>query len=218
MTHSVWPLFDLRVRTPRLELRYVDDEMAAELAQLAAQGIHDPDFMPFNERWSQVPSPTLERNTMQFYWRCRAEFVPASWNLNLATIVEGAVVGTTALFANEFPTLRQFETGSWLGRQFQGKGIGKEMRLASLQLGFVGFGAEFATTGAFDDNGPSLGVTGSLGYSATGRRRLVRQQLPAMMQHFELTRADFLARLRRDDISLHGVDECLPTLGLAPAD
>lgn len=218
MTHSVWPLFDLRVRTPRLELRYVDDEMAAELAQLAAQGIHDPDFMPFNEPWSQVPSPTLERNTMQFYWRCRAEFVPASWNLNLATIVEGAVVGTTALFANEFPTLRQFETGSWLGRQFQGKGIGKEMRLASLQLGFVGFGAEFATTGAFDDNGPSLGVTGSLGYSATGRRRLVRQQLPAMMQHFELTRADFLARLRRDDISLHGVDECLPTLGLAPAD
>ena len=218
MTHSVWPLFDLRVRTPRLELRYVDDEMAAELAQLAAQGIHDPDFMPFNEPWSQVPSPTLERNTMQFYWRCRAEFVPASWNLNLATIVEGAVVGTTALFANEFPTLRQFETGSWLGRQFQGKGIGKEMRLASLQLGFVGFGAEFATTGAFDDNGPSLGVTGSLGYSATGRRRLVRQQLPAMMQHFELTRAGFLARLRRDDISLHGVDECLPTLGLAPAD
>lgn len=218
MTHSVWPLFDLRVRTPRLELRYVDDEMAAELAQLAAQGIHDPDFMPFNEPWSQVPSPTLERNTMQFYWRCRAEFVPASWNLNLATIVEGAVVGTTALFANEFPTLRQFETGSWLGRQFQGKGIGKEMRLASLQLGFVGFGAEFATTGAFDDNGPSLGVTGSLGYSATGRRRMVRQQLPAMMQHFELTRADFLARLRRDDISLHGVDECLPTLGLAPAD
>ncbi len=218
MTHSVWPLFDLRVRTPRLELRYVDDEMAAELAQLAAQGIHDPDFMPFNEPWSQVPSPTLERNTMQFYWRCRAEFVPASWNLNLATIVEGAVVGATALFANEFPTLRQFETGSWLGRQFQGKGIGKEMRLASLQLGFVGFGAEFATTGAFDDNGPSLGVTGSLGYSATGRRRMVRQQLPAMMQHFELTRADFLARLRRDDISLHGVDECLPTLGLAPAD
>ena len=217
MTHPVWPLFDLRVHTPRLELRYVDDEMAAELALLAANGIHDPGFMPFNQPWSIEPSPVLERNTMQHYWRFRAETSPASWHLNLATVVDGVVTGTTSLFAHDFPSLRQFETGSWLGREFQGRGIGKEMRLASLQLGFVGFGAEFATTGAFDDNGPSLGVTGRLGYTATGRDRRLRQGQPAMIHRFEMTRADFLARLRRDDISLHGVDECLPVLGLGPA-
>lgn len=214
MTHPIWPLYDLQVCTPRLELRYIDDELAAELAVLAAKGIHDPDFMPFNMPWSLEPSPALERNTMQFYWRCRAELTPVAWNLNFATLVDGEVVGTTGLFAHDFPTLRVFETGSWLGREHQGKGIGKEMRVATVQLGFLGFGGEFATTGAFEDNGPSLGVTGSLGYAPTGRRRMVRQQQPALMQHFEMTRADFVARLQRDDVALLGVDPCLPLLGL----
>ena len=170
MTHPVWPLFDLQVRTPRLELRYIDDEMATELALLAAKGIHPPDFMPFAMPWSEEPSPLLERNTMQFYWRCRAELSPAKWNIPLAVLVEGAVVGTTGLITHDFQVLRTFETGSWLGREHQGAGIGKEMRIATLHLGFLGFGAQRATTGAWEDNGPSLGVTNSLGYVANGHR------------------------------------------------
>ena len=35
MTKDAWPLFELRVVTPRIELRYVDDELAFELANLA---------------------------------------------------------------------------------------------------------------------------------------------------------------------------------------
>lgn len=214
MTHPVWPLFDLRVRSPRLELRYIDDEVAAELALLATKGIHDVGFMPFAMPWSLEPSPALERNTMQFYWRCRAKMSPTDWNINLATIVDGTVVGTTALIAKDFPILRAFETGSWLGRTFQGQGIGKEMRVATLHLGFLGFAGQLATTGAWDDNGPSLGVTNSLGYTATAHRRGVRQDRAATMHHFELSRADFVARLQRHDIELHGVDDCLSLLGL----
>src|SRR4051812_11182861 len=48
-----WPLFGLRVCTPRLELRYVDDELARALAELAIDGIHPPDTMPFNVPWSR---------------------------------------------------------------------------------------------------------------------------------------------------------------------
>ncbi len=214
MTHPVWPLFDLRVRTPRLELRYVDDEMAVELALLATQGIHEPDFMPFAMPWSTEPSPALERNTLQFYWRCRAEMSSTSWNINLATIVDGTVVGTTSLLAKEFPVLRQFETGSWLGRAYQGRGIGKEMRVATLHLGFLGLAGELATTGAWDDNGASMGVTNSLGYSPAGTRRGVRQGSVAHMHHFEMSRADFSQRLRRNDVELVGVDACLALLGL----
>ena len=214
MTHPVWPLFDLRVRTPRLELRYIDDEMATELALLATKGIHDADFMPFTMPWSLEPSPVLERNTMQFYWRSRAETSPTDWNINLATVVNGAVVGTTALLAKEFPLLRQFETGSWLGRAFQGQGIGKEMRVATLHLGFLGLAGEIATTSAWEDNGPSLGVTNSLGYTHASRRRGVRQATASVMHHYEISRADFTARLQRDDIELVGVDPCLRLLGL----
>ena len=214
MTHPVWPLFELRVCTPRLELRYIDDQLALELSQLAIKGIHDPEFMPFSIPWSEVPSPQQERNTMQFYWRCRADFTPTKWAINMATLVDRVVVGTTGLMAENFPSVRQFETGSWLGREFQGQGIGKEMRIAALQLGFVGLGGEFAITAAWEDNGPSLGVTSSLGYTENGHRRAQRKDVGARLRDFEMTRAEFMARLRRDDIELSGVEECLPLLGL----
>lgn len=215
MTPEIWPFYDLAVRTPRLELRYIDDTLAAELAVLAAKGVHDPGFMPFAFEWTDVASPQLERNTLQFYWRTRAELSPAAWVLNFAVIVDGEVVGTTGFITSQFATTRTFETGSWLGRAHQGKGIGKEMRLATLQLGFDGFGAQRATTVAFADNGPSLGVTRSLGYTPNGRETKVRRGEPAESLHFELSRADFQARLRREDIALHGVEACLPVLGLA---
>ncbi|MBA3655396.1 MAG: GNAT family N-acetyltransferase, partial [Actinobacteria bacterium] len=65
---TYWPLFRLRVVTPRLELRYPDDDDIAALAELAAKGVHDPDFMPFQIAWTDVPSPQQERNTLQHFW------------------------------------------------------------------------------------------------------------------------------------------------------
>jgi len=114
--------------------------------------------------------------------------------------------------------LRTFETGSWLGREHQGAGIGKEMRIATLHLGFLGFGAQRATTGAWEDNGPSLGVTNSLGYVANGHRAAVRKGIECSERRFEMMRNDFLTRLRRDDITVSGVDDCLALLGLEPTD
>ncbi|MEI8240824.1 MAG: GNAT family protein [Actinomycetota bacterium] len=214
MAHPIWPLFDLRVSTPLLELRYIDDELATELARLAARGVHPPQFMPFSIPWTDAPAGELERNSMQYYWRSRADTSTTAWAIPLATIVDGRVVGTTSLMANDFPTLRQFETGSWLGLEHQGRGIGKEMRVATLHLGFLGFGAQWATTAAWDDNQPSLGVTNALGYEVQGRRRAKRRDGIGNMIGFEMTRAHFLERLRRDDIHAHGVESCLTLLGL----
>ena len=218
MAHPIWPLFDLRIRTPRLEVRYADDELCTELALLAARGIHDPEFMPFAMPWSDVASPELERNALQFQWRCRAETTPNHWSVNFATIVDGHVIGTTSLGGDNFPILRQFETGSWLGREFQGKGFGKEMRIASLQLGFAGFFAEFATTGAYADNGPSLGVTNSIGYVEAGRRRVVRRASPAEMIGFQMSRDHWQRHVRRDDIELFGVEAARELLGITEPD
>ncbi len=215
MPHPHWPLFDLEVRTPRLTMRYIDDGLATELATLAAAGIHDPDWMPFAMPWSNLPSPELERQAMQFYWRCRVETSPDRWNINFAVIVDGQVVGTTGLMATEFPKSSQFETGSWLGRDHQGQGIGTEMRIATLQLGFVGFGADWATTGAWHDNAPSLGVTHKLGYTEQGHRRQVRNDEYAdRLIGFEMPRQHFVERLRRDDVALVGVDPVLDQLGI----
>ena len=88
MTHPYWPLFDLEVRTPRLTMRAITDELAVELAALAARGIHDPAIMPFAMPWSRRESPDLERQALQFYWRCRAEVTPDHWNINLADPID----------------------------------------------------------------------------------------------------------------------------------
>lgn len=214
MTHPVWPLFDLRVVTPQLELRYVDDALGGELAMLAARGVHDPEFMPFALPWTDAASPLLERNAMQWYWRCRADTSPTRFHLGLAVIVDGVAIGTTSLDATDFPTLRQFESGSWLGREYQGRGTGKEMRRATLHLGFAGLGATLATTSAFVDNGPSLGVTRHLGYTPVGISRKVRRGVAADSLVFEMTVDDWQQRLRRDDIVIEGLEPCLPLLGL----
>jgi RimJ/RimL family protein N-acetyltransferase len=214
MSHAYWPFFDVRVVTPRLELVAIDDEVAVDLARLAARGVHAPDFMPFAIPWTDLPSPELERGALQYHWRGRAELSPTHWELNYAVKVDGVVAGSTGLITRDFPTLRTFETGSWLGQEFQGRGIGKEMRLATLHLGFVGFGAAIATTNAFEDNGPSLGVTRSLGYAENGHTWKVRRDVRTRSLVFEMTRESFDATVRRDDVTLEGVEACLPVLGL----
>ena len=72
MGTTFWPLFDLVVETPRLTLRYVDDELAVELVELAVRGIHDPATMPFSIPWTDLPSARFEREALQFYWGRRA--------------------------------------------------------------------------------------------------------------------------------------------------
>ena len=91
-----------------------------------------------------------------------------SWSINLAIVVGGRAIGACGLSAEQFPTLRSFETGSWITQAEQGRGYGKEMRAALLHLGFAGFDAVEATTAAFSDNPRSLGVTRHFGYEPNG--------------------------------------------------
>jgi RimJ/RimL family protein N-acetyltransferase len=152
MANEHWPLFDLEVRTPRLTLRYLDDTLARDLVTVAGRGVHDPAVMPFSIPWTDLPSPQMEQEAMRFYARTRAEVQPASWSLQFAVTVGDQVIGACDVTAAEFPALQQFTTGSWLGREFQGRGLGKEMRMAALTLGFDGLGATFARTALWHDN------------------------------------------------------------------
>lgn len=214
MGNDHWPMFDLEVRTPRLTLRYLDDDLAEQLVAVAARGVHDPAMMPFLVPWTDLPSPEMEREAMRFFWRTRASVRPESWNLQFAVIVDGTAVGLCDAGADNFATLRQFTTGSWLGLEFQGQGLGKEFRMAALTLGFDGLGAEFALTGAWHDNAASRGVTESLGYVEAGRRRLLRRGIPDEQVEYRMSNEHW-ATIRRDDITLHGVDAARQLLALA---
>ena len=214
VVHPFWPLFDLKVRTPRLTLRYPDDGRMAELAALARAGVHDPEEMPFSVPWTDARSPEREWNSYRYWWKSRAETSAEHWDIEFAVIVDGKVVGVQGLAADQFPQRRVFMTGSWLGREFQGRGTGKEMRAAILHLGFAGFGAEVATTGAWSDNVRSLAVTRHFGYEVNGVDRVLKREAPADLLRFRMTRAH-RETIRRDDIELVGIEACLPLLGLA---
>lgn len=213
-----WPPFGIRVRTPRLELRVPDDALGGQMGELAAKGVHDPAVMPFFFPWTDAPAGEIPRNTLQHLWQMRAELGPEHWHLSLAVLVDGEVVGGGGLVGKDFALCRGFETGSWLGLEFQGHGLGKELRHACLHLGFAGLGAAFAVTGAFEDNGASLGVTRALGYEPNGEEAVVRRGKAARLLHFRMPRAHWEAVLRRDDIELEGVDPCLALLGADPSD
>jgi len=215
--HLHWPLFDLEVTTPRLTLRYIDDELGAALVDLAAAGIHDPDFMPFAMPWTDTPADEFAASCFRYWWRCRADTTVENWEVNLAVIVDGQVVGATGLGSKDFPIKRSFGTGSWLGRAHQGVGLGTELRIATLHLGFLGFEAEYADTGAFFDNGPSLGVTRKLGYEPNGIEDNVRRGESAATHRFRMTRRHFIEHLQRDDITITGDPAARQLLGISTA-
>jgi RimJ/RimL family protein N-acetyltransferase len=208
-----WPLFGLRVRTPRLELRYIDDDLARELAELAIQGIHDEDEMPFSVPWTRRPPDEMRREYLRHTWSKRALLAPGDWSLAMAVVVDGEAVGVQDAFAKDFSVTRSFETGSWLGRRFQGKGTGPEMRAAVLHLCFAELGAQVANTGCWEDNPRSEAVTRKLGYEPNGWYIGNREGTATRMYRFVLTR-DQWERQRRDDITIEGLAECLPVLGL----
>lgn len=213
MAHPYWPLFDLEVRTPRLTMRHLDDELETKLIDTAVRGIHPPGYMPFSLPWTEAESPEFERNALAFYWRNRS-VTPASWNILFAVIVDGDVVGSTNLGAEGFPVKRWFETGSWLGSAYQGTGLGKELRIATLHLGFLGFDALVAGTAAYTDNAPSLGVTRSLGYVRNGIEHHARGGELAVIDRYRMSREHFLADVQRDDVEISGDGPVRELLGI----
>ena len=209
-----WALFGLVVRTPRVELRLPTDDELVALADLAAAGIHDPATMPFDVPWTDVDPPELQRNFLQYHWLQRASLTADDWHLVLATFDRGSggPVGSQGLLASEFAIRRTVATGSWLGRDHQGQGIGTEMRAAVLHLAFAGLGAERAESGAWEDNEASLSVSRALGYHENRDHIAVRRGESARQIDLVLDRSDWEQR-RRDDIELVGLDACLTLLG-----
>jgi RimJ/RimL family protein N-acetyltransferase len=164
MITDLWPLFGLRLSTPRLELRLPDLAELAALGRLAAAGVHHPDVQPFVAAWTDGPPEQVARNTLQFQWSAWGRWSPQEWTLQLVVLADGEVIGTQGVDARDFARLLEVGTGSWLGRAFHGRGYGTEMRAAVLDLAFEGLGAEYATSEAFEDNAASYAVSRKLGY------------------------------------------------------
>ncbi|HXD27123.1 MAG TPA: GNAT family protein [Arthrobacter sp.] len=168
---TTWPIFGLRLHTPRLTLRPLADGDLPAFIDAARSGIHDPDRSPFSFPWTSVPPQELPANMARHAWRTRAETTTAHWTLPLGIWRGGELVGVQDLVGADFATLRTVSTGSWLRRSAQGQGIGTEMRTAVLLYAFDHVGAEVAESEAASWNLPSLGVSRAVGYAPNGTTR-----------------------------------------------
>jgi RimJ/RimL family protein N-acetyltransferase len=213
MVSSWWPLADLRLQTPVLELRWPSPNDLEALAGLAAAGVHDPEVQPFRGAWTDASPEERARGTLQYHWWRWGSWKPSDWTLEFAVVRDGVVVGAQGIGGRDFAVLREVHTDSWLGRRYHGQGIGTQMRAAVLHLAFEGLGAEHAVSAAFEDNAASLGVSRKLGYRDDGIERDAVRGRPALTRRLRLTRADWQAA-RAVPVQIHGLQPCLPHFGL----
>ena len=207
-----WPLYDLRITTDRLELRLPTDEELLQLIEVARKGIHDPSEMPFGIAWTDVPSPAFERSFMQYHWGSRANWAPSNWTLDLGVWADGRLVGTQGMRAKEFAMYRSVGTGSWLGREFQGHGIGKQMRGALLAFAFDHLGARWATSSAFEENKASAGVSRALGYTEDGLDFMAPRGQARALTRYRMSLEAWRAR-QRPPVTVEGADRSLELFG-----
>ncbi len=209
---SAWPLFGLRIRSERLVLRLPTDDDILGLIEISREGIHPPDEMPFGLAWSVLPSPEFERGSLQHHWLMRATWSARDWNLNLMAELDGKPIGAQSVHANDFAVHRTVDTGSWITRDWQGWGLGKEMREAVLAFAFDGLGARVATSEAFLDNAASNGVSRSVGYEDNGRGALAPQGVSRETQRFRMTEEGWRSR-PRPPVEIEGLDACREMFG-----
>ena len=89
MISDWWPLFGLRLHTPRLELRVPDLDDLAALAELAAAGVHDPAVQPFLAAWTDGTPEEAARNTLQWQWSMWGRWSPDDWSVQFVAVAGG---------------------------------------------------------------------------------------------------------------------------------
>jgi RimJ/RimL family protein N-acetyltransferase len=206
------PLLGLRIAAGPVELRGMTDDLLGPVADLAIKGVHDPDFMPFFVPWSIAPAEDMPRNMAQFHWGQRASFSVEKWAMDLAVFYDGQLVGSQGFGTRDFLITRTGETGSWLGREFHGRGIGTAMRKVICAFIFDHLDAKLITSSAYTDNPASLGVSRKCGYRENGVSMRNRMGKPATLQLLILEPGN-LTRYEHE-LTVEGLPEFRRSIGL----
>jgi len=213
MPHALWPLFDLVITTPRLEVRLPTDDELALLAPHANDSIFtNSASMPFVLNWPFLPSPDREISLYQWHTSLRATWKPQAWNLSLVGFLDGQPIGNQAMEARNFGKLKTVETGSYIAAPWQRQGFGTEIRAATLELAFAELGAIEAHSAARIDNQASSGVSRKLGYVENGQRNTMFGDEAGRKTLLLLTRANWMAN-RMPGVSISGIDRCRAYFG-----
>jgi RimJ/RimL family protein N-acetyltransferase len=214
--NDAFPAFGLRIEAGPLVLRPITDDVLPDLVQLALSGVHAPELMPFYVPWTDAPPTELPRNFVQYHWGLRSGWRREHWHLEFAVEWDGQLVGCQGFFADHYLVMRSGETGSWLGRAYQGRGIGTAMRRAICAFVFDHLNAEQITSAAFTDNAASNAVSRKVGYLPNGVIRMTRRDGEWQdSQQWLLTKDTFA---RGPEIAVAGAAEFRRFIGLEQPD
>jgi len=184
------------------------------LAEAAVKGVYAPGERPFFSKWAEGSPEEVSRTVVQRQWRKRGAWIPEHWALELAVFEGGQPIGTQEVRAKDFAALREVESASWLGVEYQGRGYGTEMRFAVLHLAFAGLGAAYALSASFVDNASSAAISRKLGYQPDGIQRDANDGEVLVTQRFRLSRAQWEAA-ERPTVSVTGLEPCLGLFGVS---
>jgi RimJ/RimL family protein N-acetyltransferase len=163
--------------------------------------------MPFEIPWTDT---VTEQSVVDYHELALRELTPDDWQLNLLAFHRGHVIGMQGIGAERFAERHIVVTGSWLGRWWQGRGLGTEMRAAVLQFAFAGLGADLARSGAIAGNPQSLGVSRKLGYEVVGSHTVSPRGAALEHTDVELRRESFRSPVAVEIVAL---EPLLPMFG-----
>ena len=145
--------------------------------------------------WTRGTPIEVARSVLAYQWGARASASPEKWNLELAVVRDGEVLGTQSLTAHDFPVTRTAETGSWLGLRHHGQGDrhpdAPDDPAPASSRGSTACGRRPARSTTAP---ASLGVTRRIGYAENGVDVLAREGRPAASHRFVLDRATWDGR------------------------
>jgi RimJ/RimL family protein N-acetyltransferase len=190
---TVWPLSRLSLSCGDLRLRPAWDEDVLRIGEVVHTllNAHEEHFSP---NLSMAKRETLQdttRSMLQWVWRKRAELNENDWWLPFAASIDGAVVGSQDLGAQQFGVLRKASTSSYLHRDARGQGIGLRMRALVAEFAFVHLGAETLRSGHAEGNEASHRISARLGYHDDGTNVFVYKGKRIVERRLVLTRADW---------------------------
>lgn len=210
---EIWPIFGLKISTPRLDLIPLRDQDFPGLVEAALKGIHSPELTPFGYPWTDAEPEDLARNLVSYQWSLRNKVMPNNWTIVFGIHHNNQIIGVQDLSVRDFKNRLTVNSGSWLTQDKQGCGLGTEMRAGVLMFAFDILKANWAESSAAAWNKASLTVSQKLGYELNGITRVSpRDGQPEDEQRVRLSKNNF--QRPSWNIKIQGHEKTLAQLGL----
>lgn len=110
---DLWPIYRVRITTPRLQLRLPTESELAELADVAGKGVHNPTERPFLTPWTEGGPLDRARFVLREHWANLAGWADDRWALDLGVYTrDNQPLGMASIRARDFAVVREVTTSS----------------------------------------------------------------------------------------------------------